>query len=77
MQKEVEGVGKVLENPKRPLVVIVGGAKLETKLPLKRIHFTNGIPAMPGYEKSDYHEIWEQEVRAMHNWKSRFDEQGV
>nr|MBP9719236.1 phosphoglycerate kinase [Candidatus Levybacteria bacterium] len=28
------GLGKVLENPQRPLVVIVGGAKLETKLPL-------------------------------------------
>ncbi len=34
IQKEVEELGKVLENPKRPLCVIIGGAKIETKLPL-------------------------------------------
>ncbi|MEK7160353.1 MAG: phosphoglycerate kinase [Patescibacteria group bacterium] len=34
MQKEVEELEKVLENPKRPLCVIIGGAKIETKLPL-------------------------------------------
>lgn len=32
--KEVDELGKVLENPKRPLCVIIGGAKIETKLPL-------------------------------------------
>lgn len=32
--KEVEELSNVLNNPKRPLVVILGGAKIETKLPL-------------------------------------------
>jgi phosphoglycerate kinase len=45
LQKEVAGLGKVLENPIRPLVVIVGGAKLETKLPLveKMHHFADFV----------------------------------
>ena len=34
LQKEVKVLSGILENPKRPLVVIVGGAKIETKLPL-------------------------------------------
>lgn len=34
LQKEVEALEGVMSNPKRPLVVIIGGAKLETKLPL-------------------------------------------
>lgn len=34
LQEEVKALSAVLENPKRPLVVIIGGAKLETKLPL-------------------------------------------
>lgn len=33
-QKEVEILSRVLKNPKRPQVVIVGGVKLETKLPV-------------------------------------------
>jgi len=32
--KEVENLSKVLENPKRPVVFIIGGAKTETKLPI-------------------------------------------
>ena len=32
--KEIEVLSNVLENPKRPLVIIIGGAKIETKLPL-------------------------------------------
>jgi len=32
--KEVEGLSKVLNSPQRPLTVIIGGAKIETKLPL-------------------------------------------
>lgn len=34
LTEEVEHLSKVNDNPKRPLVVVVGGAKLETKLPL-------------------------------------------
>lgn len=33
-QKEVETLSKILENPERPLVVLIGGAKIETKLPM-------------------------------------------
>lgn len=32
--EEVEVLSKILENPERPLGVIIGGAKIETKLPL-------------------------------------------
>lgn len=32
--KEVENLGKVLKNPVRPLLFIIGGAKVETKAPL-------------------------------------------
>lgn len=44
-QKEIAGLGKVVDDPKRPLVVIVGGAKLETKLPLvsKMHHFADYV----------------------------------
>lgn len=34
LQKEVEVLAHVMENPKRPLAVIIGGKKIETKLPL-------------------------------------------
>ena len=34
LQKEVTELSKILENPARPLVIVIGGAKLETKLPL-------------------------------------------
>ncbi len=34
LQQEVETLGTILQHPKRPLVVIIGGAKIETKLPL-------------------------------------------
>lgn len=34
LQSEVETLSKVLKNPARPMVVVIGGAKLETKLPL-------------------------------------------
>jgi len=34
LQKEVENLTHALKNPKRPLVVIVGGKKIETKLPI-------------------------------------------
>ena len=34
LEKEVTNLTLAMENPKRPLVVIVGGKKIETKLPL-------------------------------------------
>ncbi len=37
--EEVKVLSRILENPKRPLCVIIGGAKIETKLPLaKKMH---------------------------------------
>ena len=32
--KEIEVLEKVLDNPRRPLLVIIGGAKMETKIPV-------------------------------------------
>lgn len=34
LQKEIEELSKVLNNPTHPLTVIIGGAKIETKLPM-------------------------------------------
>lgn len=34
LEKEIKGFQRVFENPKRPFVLILGGAKLETKMPL-------------------------------------------
>jgi phosphoglycerate kinase len=34
LKKEVEELSKILNNPARPLAVLIGGAKIETKLPL-------------------------------------------
>ena len=34
VQKEIEGLNKILHKPKHPAVFIVGGAKIETKLPV-------------------------------------------
>ncbi len=34
LKREVETLSLLLEHPKRPLVVIIGGAKIETKLPV-------------------------------------------
>lgn len=34
LQKEVEELSRVIENPARPLVTVIGGEKMETKLPL-------------------------------------------
>lgn len=34
LEKEVQTLTNVMKNPKRPLVVLIGGAKLETKLPM-------------------------------------------
>lgn len=34
MEKEVNGLGRVLTSPKKPFVLVLGGAKMETKVPL-------------------------------------------
>lgn len=39
LQKEVDNLSNILKNPKKPLIILIGGAKLETKLPLvERMH---------------------------------------
>lgn len=34
MATEIDALTRILQNPKRPLAVLIGGAKLETKLPM-------------------------------------------
>jgi len=34
LEKEVKVLTEILDNPKRPLAVLIGGAKIETKLPM-------------------------------------------
>lgn len=34
LQKEIDALSQLMENPKRPLTVLIGGAKIETKLPM-------------------------------------------
>jgi phosphoglycerate kinase len=43
--EEVEVLSRLLENPKRPFCVVIGGAKIETKLPLveKMHHFADFV----------------------------------
>jgi phosphoglycerate kinase len=43
--EEVKVLSEILENPKRPLCVIIGGAKIETKLPLvkKMCNFADDV----------------------------------
>lgn len=45
LEKEIKVLSALLKDPKRPLVVIIGGAKLETKLPLveKMHHFADFV----------------------------------
>jgi phosphoglycerate kinase len=40
-QKEVKTLENIMKNPKRPLAVLIGGAKIETKLPMvEKMHHT-------------------------------------
>ena len=34
LQKEIEALDKLIKNPEKPLIVIIGGAKLESKMPV-------------------------------------------
>ena len=45
LQEEISSLSKVLGNPQRPFIVIIGGKKLETKLPLvkKMIEFADYV----------------------------------
>lgn len=60
VEKEVQALTKVLENPERPFVVIIGGAKIEDKqpmidqfLPKADKLLVGGKIAADGYENSD------------------------
>ena len=47
--KETEELSKVLENPNRPLAIIIGGAKIETKLPLvEKMHVVADLVLVGG-----------------------------
>ena len=45
MQAELEALGAALENPQRPVIALVGGAKVSTKLDLLEIHHRQGRQA--------------------------------
>ena len=36
LEKEIDGLSKIIDKPKKPLVAIIGGAKTETKIPILR-----------------------------------------
>lgn len=48
LAKEISMLDKVLNSPVRPLVVVIGGAKLETKLPLARHFLKNADKILVG-----------------------------
>ena len=54
LQKEVETLSKAMENPRRPLAAVIGGAKIETKLPLvsKMHEFADSV--LVGGEIAEY-----------------------
>ena len=45
MQAELDALGAALENPTRPVIALVGGAKVSTKLDLLAIHHRQGRSA--------------------------------
>lgn len=63
LQKEAEELSKVLENPMRPLVVVIGGAKIETKLPLvkRMVEFADKV--LVGGEIAEEFRIKNSELR--------------
>lgn len=48
LESEVEALGRVIKNQERPVVVVLGGAKLETKLPLIERFVKLGSEALVG-----------------------------
>lgn len=73
LAKEVEVLSGVLENPKRPLVVIIGGAKIETKQPViaKMQDFADSVLVggkLTGKEENDMLESemtgWSEKIAA-------------
>jgi 3-phosphoglycerate kinase len=48
LQQEVEHLSKVIENPKRPLVLIISGAKMETKVPIIERFLDKGDDVLVG-----------------------------
>jgi len=48
LQKELENLSPILEEPKRPLVLIVSGAKMETKVPVIKQFLTRGDDILLG-----------------------------
>lgn len=48
LEQEITSLEKIVENPERPVVAILGGAKLETKLPLVRRFLQAGDTVLVG-----------------------------
>ncbi len=48
LQKEVENLSRVIDDPKRPLVLIISGAKMETKVPVVEQFLAKGDDILLG-----------------------------
>jgi phosphoglycerate kinase len=71
LQKEVEELSKVLESPKRPLTIIIGGAKIETKLPLiSKMHQVADYVLVGGEIAEHVRELAKIEHQKVENKKS-------
>lgn len=66
LQKEVETLSLVMENPKRPLVVLIGGAKIETKLPVvTKMHEVADYVLVGGKIAQNHKELLVEQHRKM------------
>ncbi|MDP3987926.1 MAG: phosphoglycerate kinase [Candidatus Levybacteria bacterium] len=71
LQKEVSELGSLLQNPKRPLVVLIGGAKIETKLPLvEKMHSFADYVLVGGKIASESKELIKEQHRKIPGRKS-------
>jgi len=59
LEKEVKAIDKIIKNPKKPLVCLIGGAKVETKLPLIKNFLSIAnfvlVGGKIGFQKIPYH----------------------
>lgn len=57
LEQEVKTLSEIMENPKRPLAVLIGGAKIETKLPVVSFMHTVAEYVLVGGKIADEHRI--------------------
>jgi phosphoglycerate kinase len=70
-EKEVKVLKNVLQHPKRPLVVIIGGAKIETKLPMvEKMHSVADFVLVGGEVADHTRELIKVQHSSLPNRKS-------